>query len=140
MTVGVRVGVEVAPGGDVGVWVGVFVGVGVGVEVAPGGGVGVRVAVGVGVAETAGVAVGVAGTVVGVAGTVGVVVCVIVGVGVGATGSVGDLSSQASANSTATNTVPAATTRACFKMPSPGRCEFSPGTFIGGNSTFYRES
>ena len=119
-----------------------FVGVGVGVEVAPGGGVGVRVAVGVGVAETAGVAVGVAGTVVGVAGTVGVVVRVIVGVGVGvgATGSVGDLLSQASANSTATNTVPAATTRACFKMPSPGRCEFSPGTFIGGNSTFYRES
>jgi len=108
VTVGVRVGVEVAPGGDVGVRVAVGVAAGVGVEVAPGGGVGVWVAVGV------------APTLVGVKETAGVDVREGVGVGAESTGSVGELFSQANTSSRATATRPASRTRARFKpLASP---------------------
>jgi len=100
VNVAAGVGVEVAPGGAVGVWVavavcvGVKVRVGVGVDVPPGGDVGVRVAVGV-------------------------------GVGVCTTGSVGSLSLQAIKGSRAAATKAANGTRARFKtLASP---EGGPG-------------
>jgi len=150
--VGVRVGVgvEVAPGGGVGVWVGVKVRVGVGVVVDPGGGVGVWVAVklgvGVGVApgggvdveETAGVAVGVAGTLVGVREAAGVDVLEGVGVGVDTIGSVGDVFSQPITSSRATAARLATGTRARFEIPFREWRDVSPSCFMGPNDRTFR--